>query len=205
MGAALPQQRCDREYEGQSTTKVEVTTSALLLSVTWFAEMACADSNGADNPPARFLKAALSTLQAVDEHLKKIKSQVGSTQERLRKDVEQAVVSKWTLAKQCSRRLGPALASLHAPGGSVSAPNGALREDESLLSASRVESRPSGKVSGSLWGPRGGRAKGDDQPAKENAPYASFSTGGAKCVVLCMLSVLVVPHLMTDHLWRCGV
>ena len=161
--------------------------------------MDAADAKGAGSAPARFLKKALSTLQAADEHLNQLKAQVGSTQERLRRDFQQAVASRLPGAKQRSLRLGPAFASLHAPGDSASSPSSSLREDDALLCASRVESRPSGKVSGSLWGPRGARAKGDDQPTKENTPYASFCIVGMLWGVSCVRSVPVTPHLLTDQ------
>lgn len=124
------------------------------------------------------LQKALSTFEAADERFKKIQMRVSTTQQRVRQDLGQALASRLTLARQRSLRLGPSFASLHAPGGAMNSPDGTSREDQSHLSASRVASRPSGKVSGSLWGPRGVRAKGDDQPAKENAPYASCCCHG---------------------------
>jgi hypothetical protein len=131
------------------------------------------DSSAAGGGPRAFLQKALSTLQAADERVKKLQIRVCAAQERVRQDVGKALLSRLTHSRQRSLQLRPAFASLQAAGGGMNSPTEVSREEDAHLTASRVANRPTGKVSGSLWGPRGARAKGDDQPAKESAPYAT--------------------------------
>lgn len=127
-------------------------------------------SNGAGGAPP-LIRKALSSLKAVDDGLKQLQVQASTTHQRVRQDICSAVASTLASAKQRSRSLRPAFASVHATSDPASSSSDSDRE-ETLLVGSRTANRPTGQVRASLWGPKRAPGKGDDLPVKENAPCA---------------------------------